>query len=170
MEDKSMKNIIMINGTMGVGKTTVCRELQKIIPKNVFLDGDWCWDMNPFIVTEETKTMVVNNISYLLNSFLNCSEYDNIIFCWVMDEQSILDEVLSRLNTSGCKVFTFSLVCSPKKLQEHLLKDIEAGIRKEDIINKSLLRISKYDKLTTEKIDMSEITPKEAAELIKGKV
>ncbi|MEG1477069.1 MAG: AAA family ATPase, partial [Oscillospiraceae bacterium] len=42
-----MKTLIMISGTMGVGKTTTCRELQKILPRNVFLDGDWCWSMQP---------------------------------------------------------------------------------------------------------------------------
>lgn len=75
-----MKNLIFINGTMGSGKTSVCRELKKLIPPSVFLDGDWCWDMEPFIVTDETKEMVTSNISFMLNSFINCSEYKNIIF------------------------------------------------------------------------------------------
>lgn len=42
--------------------------------------------MSPFIVNDETQNMVVNNICYLLNSFISCSEYDNVIFCWVMHE------------------------------------------------------------------------------------
>ncbi|MEG1875672.1 MAG: AAA family ATPase, partial [Angelakisella sp.] len=62
-----MKTFIMISGTMGVGKTTTCRELQKILPRNVFLDGDWCWDMQPFVVNEETKAMVMKNICFQLN-------------------------------------------------------------------------------------------------------
>lgn len=45
---------------MGVGKTTVCLELKKILYNSVFLDGDWCWDANPFQVTDETKRMVPN--------------------------------------------------------------------------------------------------------------
>lgn len=81
-----MKKLIIINGTMGVGKTTTSLELQKILPQNVFLDGDWCWSMEPFVVNDETKTMVMNNITYLLNNFIRCSEYENIIFCWVMHE------------------------------------------------------------------------------------
>jgi 2-phosphoglycerate kinase len=56
---KLMKNLIIVGGTMGVGKTATCRELQKILPRNVFLDGDWCLDMHPFVVTEETKAMVM---------------------------------------------------------------------------------------------------------------
>ena len=76
-----MKTLYMIGGTMGVGKTTVCQLLKQNLPNSVFLDGDWCWDASPFQVTDETKAMVTNNICYLLNNFLKCSAYENIIFC-----------------------------------------------------------------------------------------
>ena len=79
-----MKNLIFINGTMGAGKSSVCAELLKMLPNAVYLDGDWCWNMHPFIVTDETKAMVVQNITHLLQNFLNCSEVKNVIFCWVM--------------------------------------------------------------------------------------
>lgn len=84
-----MKTLYMIGGTMGVGKTTVCQHLKRELANSVFLDGDWCWDADPFQVTDETKTMVIDNICYLLNSFLKCSAYENIIFCWVMHTRKI---------------------------------------------------------------------------------
>ena len=37
-----MKRLILIGGSMGVGKTTVCNELKLQLKKSVFLDGDWC--------------------------------------------------------------------------------------------------------------------------------
>ena len=37
-----MKRLYLIGGPMGVGKTTVCRALQKSLDRSVFLDGDWC--------------------------------------------------------------------------------------------------------------------------------
>ena len=61
-----MKTLYLIGGTMGVGKTTVCKELKKELKNSVFLDGDWCWDADPFQVTKETKAMVLRNICYML--------------------------------------------------------------------------------------------------------
>lgn len=79
-----MKKLYLIGGTMGVGKTTICQELKKNLDCSVFLDGDWCWDSHPFCVTNETKNMVLDNICYVLNNFIHCSVYENIIFFWVM--------------------------------------------------------------------------------------
>jgi broad-specificity NMP kinase len=59
-----MKNLFLIGGTMGIGKSTVCRILKYKLPNCVFLDGDWCWDMHPFQVTDETKQMVMKNICF----------------------------------------------------------------------------------------------------------
>ena len=130
------------------------------------LDGDWCWDMHPFVVNRETKAMVMNNIVYQLNQFISCSEIENIIFCWVMHEQSIIDEILSRVDINHCHVYTFSLICSDDTLKAHLQTDIDAGIRSQDIIERSLERMKLYKQLNTIKIDISHSTIDETAEKI----
>lgn len=78
---------------MGVGKTSTCQILKTKLPDSVFLDGDWCWDMHPFQVTLETKRVVLENITFLLNNFIHCSAYENIIYCWVIHEQGIIDNI-----------------------------------------------------------------------------
>ena len=153
-----MKTLYMIGGTMGVGKTTVCQQLKQDLPNSVFLDGDWCWDASPFQVTDETKAMVTNNICYVLNNFLKCSAYENIIFCWVMHEQSIIDSILEKLDTQNCDVKCVSLVADEKTLSERLSIDVEKGIRSEDVIERSIVRISMYQTLNTIKIDTNEKT------------
>ena len=161
-----MKNLIIVGGTAGVGKTTTCRELQKILPRNVFLDGDWCWYMRPFVVTDETKAMVESNIAHLLNGFLACSEFENVIFCWVLHEQHILDDLMNALNLNGCTTHCFSLVSTEQALVERLNRDIAAGRRDSDITERSVARISLYDELDTVKIDVSTISPADAARRI----
>ena len=151
---------------MGVGKTATCRELQKILPRNVFLDGDWCWDMRPFVVTDETKAMVNGNITHLLDSFLACSEFENVIFCWVLHEQHILDDLMNALNLNDCTTHCFSLVSTERALVERLNRDIVAGKRDSDITERSVARISLYDELDTVKLDVSAISPADAARRI----
>lgn len=158
-----MKCLYLIGGPMGVGKTTVCRELQKRLERSVFLDGDWCWDARPFQVTEETKAMVTENICFLLNNFLRCSAYDHVIFCWVLHRQAILDDLLSRLNLENCQVRAVSLIASPEALTARIEADIQAGRRDEAAIGRSQSYLPLYAGLDTEKLDVSLLTPAEAA-------
>ena len=153
-----MKKLYIIGGTMGVGKTTVSRELKTRLSKSVFLDGDWCWDMNPFVVNDETKAMVMDNICYVLNNFIHCSEYENIIFCWVLHEQEIIDSILSKLDIKNIKVISVSLLCSEKALRERIQKDIDNKLRSNDVLERSIERIHLYEKLDTVKIEVSEKT------------
>lgn len=161
-----MKNIFLIGGTMGVGKTTTCQILKRKLDHSVFLDGDWYWDMHPFQVTEETKKMVMDNICFLLNRFIRCSTYESIVFCWVMHEQAIIDEIIARLDLSDCACFPISLICNKEALQARLLMDVNAGIRDEEVIARSTDRIPLYEKLATYKIDVSNISPEETADFI----
>lgn len=161
-----MKTLYMIGGTMGVGKTTVCRKLKANLPKSVFLDGDWCWDASPFQVTEETKRMVLDNICYLLNNFLICSAYENVIFCWVMHEQTIIDSILDRLDTRSCTVKCISLIVDENNLRARLERDVSENTRSSDIIEKSVSRIFMYQKLNTVKIDTNGKTVEAIAEEI----
>ena len=148
-----MKTLYLIGGTMGVGKTTVCRQLKQDLPNSVFLDGDWCWDASPFQVTEETKAMVEDNICHLINNFLHCSAYENVIFCWVMHQQSIIDGILQKLDTRNCRVQSISLMVDEDTLRQRLMKDVWQGIRTADVIDRSLPRILMYRQLDTIKID-----------------
>ena len=163
-----MKTLYLIGGTMGVGKTTVCRELKALLPKAVMLDGDWCWDMDPFVVNEETKAMVLSNIRHLLGNFLRCGAIENVVFCWVMHEQSIIDDVLRDL--PECRVVSISLVCSEDALARRLAKDISTGLRQPDILARSAARLPLYQALDTEKLDTTDLSPAEAARRVAKKI
>jgi len=161
-----MKKLIMINGTMGVGKSTVCRELIKALTPSVYLDGDWCWNMNPFMVTDENKTMVMDNITHLLKSFLNNSGYEYIIFCWVIPEESIFQDILKKLSGFEFELYKISLVCSEKALKERLEMDIQNGVRKADVLERSLSYLGLFQNMDTAKMDVSDMTVEEAVRQI----
>lgn len=161
-----MKRLYLIGGPMGVGKTTVCQELKRLTAPSVFLDGDWCWDMEPFQVTEETKRMVQENIAFLLGQFLRCSAYETVIFCWVMHQQEILDSLLGALPLKGVEVRKVSLLAKTETLKQRIGGDVERGLRTWDVLDRSLERLPLYQSLDTEKLWVDQLTPRETAELL----
>ena len=146
---------------MGVGKTTVCQELKRLTAPSVFLDGDWCWDMEPFQVTAETKAMVQENIAFLLGQFLRCSAYETVIFCWVMHQREIIQELLARLPLEGVEVRAAQFPYQDSK-------DVAAGLRTWDVLERSLQLLPLYQDLPTEKLWVDDLTPQQAAQRLAG--
>ena len=62
-----MKTLYLVGGTMGVARRR--SEAESPATQQRILDGDWCWDMHPFQITEETKAMVLDNICHLPYNF-----------------------------------------------------------------------------------------------------
>ena len=148
---------------MGVGKTSVCQALKRQLPGAVFLDGDWCWDADPFVVSPETCAMVIDNITHTLNNFLRCSAYENVIFCWVMHRESIARQILTALDTEDCEVRRVSLVCSEAALRRRLSQDVRRGLRQADVIDRSVARLALYDDVDAVRLDVTHLSPEAAA-------
>lgn len=158
-----MKRLIVVGGPMGVGKSATCRELHRLLGGSALLDGDWCWDLNPFTVNGETKAMVLDNIHHLLNNFLRCTACERVIFCWVLQERSILDAVLDGLDLRGVEVHCFALVADAAALRKRIGRDVARGLRGADALDRSLAYLPKYASLGAELLDVSSIGPREAA-------
>lgn len=158
-----MKQVIFIGGPMGIGKTAVSKTLVKKLEHSVFLDGDWCWDIHPFVVNDENKQMVLKNITFLLNSFLENTTIQTIVFCWVMHEQTIIDELLAGLNEPFL-FHSFSLISDEQTLAAHFMSDVHQGIRNSEGLENSLARLPLYQKLNTTCIDTSALSIEETVE------
>lgn len=159
-----MKTLYIIGGPMGVGKTAAGQALKRLTPGSVYLDGDWCWDMHPFTVTEETRRVVMDNICFALGRFVRSPAFETVIFTWVMHRQEIIDEILRRAAPSGCRVLAVSLVCAEGALRARLQADVDAGRREGDVIARSLSYLPLYAGLDTVKIDTSQLTAGQTAE------
>lgn len=161
-----MKKLIFINGPMGVGKTTVCKRLYQQLPDSVWLDGDWCWMMHPWRVTEENKQMVEDNIVRLLGSFLRNSSFQHVIFCWLMHKESIAQRLLAQLRQEHeFELHRFSLLCSTDVLRERL-----AGRGTPQQAEDAIARLSLIAQQNTLQLDTTDLSPVEVAELIASRV
>ena len=83
-----------------------------------------------------------------------------------MHEQSIIDAILSGLDTANCRVLAVSLLCSEQELTQRLQKDVAAGIRTPDVIERSVQRIPLYQNLDTIKVNTSGKNAAEVAQEI----
>ena len=164
-----MKNLIIINGAPGVGKTTTCMELREILPKNVFLDGDWCWYSNPFIVTDETKKLFETNLSFLLNSFIACSEFENIILSICTRHENLIQERIDSLDMTNTVARQFILQCPKETRIKRIKDDSSMRKRRSDIFDNPKWETA-FDHMPTQKIDTTSLTAKQVAEIIKQAV
>ncbi|MBC8384355.1 MAG: AAA family ATPase [Candidatus Cloacimonetes bacterium] len=158
------KKLIIINGTIGVGKTAVCERLYKELENSIWLEGDWCWKMNPFKVTEENKRMVEDNITHLLQNFLQNPNFEYVIFSWIIHREFIYNIILDKLQSLDFEVIKITLMCSPEELQRRLKKDK----RSDEEITKSLEYLNYYPKMDSIKIDTTgKFIPEVVEEVLK---
>ena len=158
-----MKHVYLIGGPMGIGKSTICNQLNQDLDHSVFLDGDWCWNMDPFIVNQDTKNMVLDNITHCLNNFIHTPGIENIIFCWVMHKQDIIDQIIQKLDTEGVDIHLISLICEKEELIKRMLIDR----RDNQTIRKSLQYLEHYKDLDTQKIDVTTLDVQKTIDKIK---
>ena len=161
-----MKRLYLIGGPMGVGKTTVGHALANKLENAIYIEGDLGWKDIPFIVNEENKKIVLNNIIEMVNSAFS-NDYQNVILGWVMDLQSTIDEIVSKTIAKGIKIYSISLIANPETITLRLENDFKNGVRKDDgVVERSIKRIPHYDSLETIKINTSIFSVDEVSELI----
>ncbi|MEE1448306.1 AAA family ATPase [Faecalitalea cylindroides] len=158
-----MKHVYLIGGPMGIGKSTICNQLNQDLDHSVFLDGDWCWNMDPFVVNQDTKNMVLDNITHCLNNFIHTPGIENIIFCWVMHKQDIINQIIQKLDTEGVDIHLISLICEKEELIKRMLIDR----RDNQTIRKSLQYLELYKDLDTQKIDVTTLDVQKTIDKIK---
>lgn len=162
-----MKNIILINGTIGVGKSTVSHMLSSLIEPVAYLDGEWCWKIQP---SRENREALLTNLSCLLTNYLHSDAVDNIILDWAVCEEAIIDDLFARLSKEEFHLHKFTLVCTEDVLRARLVYDITAGRRDADVVAESVARMPLFEQMNSEKIHVDVHNDLEVARQIAAKL
>lgn len=153
MKENTITKLIIISGAPGVGKTTIGNMLFSKLDSSAFLDGDDVWRINPFEVTDKTRSIVEKNIIYILRNYIEAG-YEYVILSWVLHRQSIIDRLLNNLNDLDFKVYIFTLICN----EEILIERRQLQGREKDI---AIDRLCQSLNLETEKFDTGILKPDE---------
>jgi len=138
------------------------------LPNSVWLDGDWCWMMNPFDANEYNRQMVIENIGFLLRNFLKNPSFDYVVFNWVIHLEGIYDEVLAQIEGFEFELYKITLMCDSEALRKRIEHDINLGERSPSAISASLGRLEMYQKLNSIKIDTTHMNTTDIVEQICG--
>ena len=157
--------VIILNGPMGVGKTTVGKYIADHYPGTAFIDGDWCLDIHPFVGNQETKAMAVDNILHMIGNYQKCSVCNMVVLVWLMDEPWVIQKITQGLSAMQAEVKNMTLVCSRESLIRRWKDDHNCEWRTDEWLNVSLKSLPGFASMDNT-IDTSGLPVEQVAELV----
>ena len=159
--------VIVLNGPMGVGKTTVGKVIADRNPGTAFIDGDWCMDIHPFVGNPETRAMAVDNILHMIGNYMKCSACSMVVLVWLMDDPSVLRSVLDGLAALRAEVKSVTLICDRDTLIRRWKNDRSCEWRTDQWLEISLASLPRFASMK-DAIDTSNLSVDQTADMIMG--
>ena len=163
-----MKQLIVIIGPNGVGKSTTAKKIVEQCENTAFVDSDWCRYMNPFDFTETTKHTIVDNIYCLLHNYLSCSDINTVVFTygWHGERKEIYASAIEKLRNDSLD-FKETIIILKCTKDENIRRAIKDG-RDEIRVQRGMeMTFSFYDEYDYPCIDTTDMTAEQVAFKIK---
>jgi chloramphenicol 3-O-phosphotransferase len=107
--------IIIINGSLGVGKTSVAEQLHYRFDKSVHLDGDHIGDVHPFEIYDNARINHLYRTIELLIGFHQKNGYQNFVINYVFESPESLHELLDLLRPLDSSIYCYWLTCDEEE-------------------------------------------------------
>lgn len=104
--------ILIINGSLGVGKTSVAEELHWKFDKSIHLDGDSLGNVNPFEIYDPAR---IDHLYYTLELLIGFHQgygYHNFVINYVFESADSLQALLDLLHPLDAAIHTYWLTCA----------------------------------------------------------
>ncbi|MBR5266204.1 MAG: AAA family ATPase [Clostridia bacterium] len=157
--------VIIINGPMGVGKTTVGKYIADTYAGTAFIDGDWCMDIHPFVGNRETKTMAVDNILHLIRNYQKCSVCKMVVLAWLMDDDWVYKAITDGIADMGLTANSVTLICRKDELISRWKNDTKCEWRTDDWLDMSIRSLT-YFSSRDNCIDTTDLSVSQVAQAI----
>jgi chloramphenicol 3-O-phosphotransferase len=161
--------IIILNGSLGVGKTSVAEQLQHKFDKSVHLDGDAIGDVHPFEIYDGTRISHLYRTLELLIGFHQKDGYHHFVINYVFESSESLQELLDLLRPLDVSIHTYWLICEEEEQAKRIRNRSRENLPWE--LNR-LVELQHIQKEAAQRgfigkeIDTTRLTSHEAAEAI----
>lgn len=161
--------IIIINSSLGVGKSSVAEHLHWKFDKSVHLDGDYIGDVQPFEIYDDARISHLYRTLELLIGFHQKNGYHNFVINYVFESPESLQELLNLLKPLDSAIHTYWLICN----EEEQAKRIRG--RQRDAIEWELSRFVELQRIQAKaalrgfmgkEVDTTSLTSAEVGEEI----
>lgn len=113
-----MQKLIIVSGSPCVGKSAASDLLYQAYQNSAYLDGDWCWCVNPFSVEDPRLREGDKAMSAVLSNYLRLG-FDYVVFSSVVAMyENLRQSILRGIQADGYKVIGFTLTCTEETLRQ----------------------------------------------------
>ena len=161
--------IIIINGSLGVGKTSVAEQLHYKFDKSVYLDGDSIGDVHPFDIYDVRRIDHLYRTLALLVGFHQKNGYSNFVINYVFESPASLQDLLDLLLPLDPSIHTYWLTCAAQEQARRI------RARRGDELEWELTRFVELQRIQTrsaqsgfigKEVDTTRLTAAEVAQKI----
>jgi thymidylate kinase len=161
--------IIIINGSLGVGKTSVADQLHYKFDKSIHLDGDAVGDVHPFNIYDEARISHLYRTLELLVEFHQKNGYHNFVINYVFESAKSLQVLLDLLHPLDPSIHTYWLTCDVEEQAKRIRN------RKRDELDWELKRFIELQQIQEKaaqqgfigkRVDTTRLTLAEVVEVI----
>lgn len=113
--------IVIINGPLGIGKTSVAWEINARLSPCVMLDGDYIGAVQPFEVYDEARvSYLYRTLAHLVAFHRAEGGYKNFVINYVFESHASLAELLALLKPMDSDLHAFRLICTPEEMERRI--------------------------------------------------
>ena len=161
--------IIIINGSVGVGKTSVAEELHWKFDKSIHLDGDHIGDVHPFEIYNERRIDHLYRTLELLVGFHQKNGYANFVINYVFESPGSLQDLFDRLHPLDPSIHVYWLTCQvdeqAARLRKRASDDLDWELNRYVELQEIQRKAAQQGFIGVE-VDTTGLSPAEVAEKI----
>ncbi len=161
--------IIIINGSLGIGKTQTSWALVRRYPRAVMLDADYVAEFHPFDYYNDEHLAYAHATLRVLTAHHVSHGFQHFVINWVFETPLQLEQLKRLLNDLGLPIYAFRLVCAPDEIERRVrrrnLPDLDYELRRSRELVDILDRAALTGDLGTP-LDTTSLTAEQAADAI----
>lgn len=112
--------IVLINGSVGSGKSTVAYSLQQKFTRSVMLDGDCIGAVHPFEIYDDSRIEYLYDTLLHLIKFHKSNGYQDFVINYVFETPHSLQSLVNRLETVDPQVCCYRITCSAEEQKRRI--------------------------------------------------